>query len=107
MAERHIRLNSAKSVLQAAQTSPVLVQLKTLMAQSSQQLADVSHLIPHGIRSRVQAGPLDADSWCLIVPNAAVATKLRHLVPDLEKHLRVVTQRHQLIRVKIASQPSP
>lgn len=107
MAERHTRLNSAKSVLQAAQTSPILAQLRTLMAQSSQQLADVSHLIPHGIRGRVQAGPLDGNSWCLIVPNAAIATKLRHLVPDLEKHLRVVTQRNQLIRVKIVSQHHP
>ena len=36
------------------------------------------------LMASVQPGPLDEDGWSLLVANAAVAAKLRHLLPRLE-----------------------
>lgn len=104
MTDWHTRLNASKSLLQAAQTAPVLAQFDHLMSQSKQRLGLVLHLIPHSIRAHVQAGPADETTWCLLVPNTAIATKLRHLLPDMERHLLMASEQRLKIRVKVLEQ---
>jgi hypothetical protein len=49
----------------------------------------------------VSAGPIDDDGWSLLCANAAVAAKLRQLVPHLEQRLRNAGQAVATIRVKV------
>ena len=51
-------------------------------------LAAISPLLPEGLRSEVQAGPLDETGWTLLASHAAAAAKLRQLAPTLEARLR-------------------
>ena len=49
----------------------------------------------------MSAGPIDDDGWSLLCANAAVAAKLRQLVPHLEQRLRDAGQPVTAIRVKV------
>jgi len=51
----------------------------------------------------VQSGGVDDDTWCLLVPNSAVAAKLRQTVPALCAHLRTKGWNVNSIRVKVKS----
>lgn len=63
--------------------SPLLAQL-TKQASLSEQLLDcIQTTLPMALRANVQAGPVEGQEWCLIVPNSAAAAKLRHLSPRL------------------------
>jgi hypothetical protein len=75
--------------------------LGALIAQSNQYLSDVEHLIPRGLRPTVKAGPLDSESWCVVVSNPTVATKLRHLLPDIEQCLRHKHRSPITVRIKV------
>jgi hypothetical protein len=73
---------------QAAQESPTLAKLTQLARESGEQLKAVESLIPHALRSAVRPGPIDGESWCLLVDSNAAAAKLRQLVPALLGRLR-------------------
>jgi len=64
-------------------------------------LGQISGLIPQSMRSVLQAGPLENQEWCLIVPNSAVAAKLRQLSPALCAHLRTKGHDVQSIRLRV------
>ena len=40
------------------------------------------------MRDQVRAGPIDDEGWSLLASNAAVAAKLRHLLPRFADTLR-------------------
>jgi hypothetical protein len=44
---------------------------------------------------------MDEDGWSLLCANAAIAAKLRQLVPHLEQRLREVGQPVTAIRIKV------
>jgi hypothetical protein len=73
---------------QAAQESPTLAKLTQLARESGERLKAVESLIPHALRSAVRPGPIDGESWCLLVDSNAAAAKLRQLVPALLGRLR-------------------
>jgi hypothetical protein len=73
---------------QAAQESPTLAKLTQLARESGEQLKAVESLIPQALRSAVRPGPIDGESWCLLVDSNAAAAKLRQLVPALLGRLR-------------------
>ncbi|RMX03071.1 DUF721 domain-containing protein [Corticibacter populi] len=73
---------------QIVQRSPLLAQLAQQAGQAARLLELVRPLLPVALRSTVQAGPVEGEQWCLIVPNSAAAAKLRHLSPDLLAHLQ-------------------
>ncbi len=102
MPTRPTSSTAAKTLRDAASESPVLVKLGALIAQSSQFLKDIQHLIPQGLRSAVKAGPLDDESWCVVVSSPTVASKLRHLLPDIEQHLRNTHCSQVTVRIKVA-----
>lgn len=101
MSTRYTSSPTAKTLRDAASESPVLARLGALIAQSSQYRKDIEHLIPQGLLSTVKAGPLDGDSWCVVVSNPAVASKLRHLLPDFEQCLRQKHCNQVTVRIKV------
>lgn len=95
------RRHYAVTLQQASQDSPMLAKLAALTRDSSERLRAVEALIPPTLRSAVQAGPIENDTWCLLVKNNAAAAKLRQLLPALEAHLRSRGWVVKAIRLKI------
>ena len=89
------------TLLQATQDSPTLARLADLAVDSSARLNAIQSLIPANLRPAIQAGPIDGLSWCLILDNAAVAAKLRQLLPALQAHLRIKGWEVNSIRLKV------
>ena len=101
MFTKHQPLRTAKSIQDAAQESPVLAKIGTLLKQSNQMLLSIQHLLPAGLKAGIKAGPIDEQTWCLLVSNTAVANKLRHLTPDIERHINGATCSNLRLRIKI------
>jgi hypothetical protein len=95
------RRHYAVSLLQATEESPALAKLGALTRDSSARLRAVEPLIPPALRQAVQAGPIEGDTWCLLVKGNAAAAKLRQLLPALEAHLRRKGWEVSVIRLKI------
>ena len=89
------------SLNQAVDASPVLSQMAQRVRLSQHLLERVRPLMPPGLRGQVLAGPVDDESWCLLVSNPAVATKLKQLVPALLAALRNDGQTVQRLRIKV------
>jgi hypothetical protein len=89
------------SLLQAAEEAPVLAQLAQLARESGERLKAIELLIPASLRPAVKAGPIDGDSWCLLVESSSAAAKLRQVVPALLAHLRTRGTQVTSIRLKV------
>ncbi|MCP6330220.1 hypothetical protein NL460_29205, partial [Klebsiella pneumoniae] len=61
-----------------------LSQLNARLEASRRRLRTISPAIPVALLSSLQPGPVDEEGWSLLAANAAVAAKLRHLLPRLE-----------------------
>ena len=94
---------SATPVQSAMAQSATLSSLMQISQQSQACLASIQALLPLGLSGIVKAGPLDAQGWCLLVPNNAAGAKLRQLVPALSAHLRSHNFPVETIRVKVMS----
>lgn len=95
------RRTHSVSLLQATQESPTLARLAGLAAESAARLNAVAFLIPPTLRCAVNAGPIDGQSWCLILDNNSVAAKIRQLLPAMESHLRAHGWEVNAIRLKV------
>jgi hypothetical protein len=95
------RARYAISLMQASQANPGLARLMDLQRESSKRLHAITALIPPGLLSGVQAGPIDDGIWCLLLSNATTSAKLRQLLPAFEAHLRVVGLEVKGIRLKV------
>ncbi|MFN3861349.1 MAG: hypothetical protein ACK4R2_07750 [Roseateles sp.] len=71
-------------VAQALRAHESLVRLGERLEASRRRLRVIAPALPGNLRASIQAGPLDEDGWSLLVANAAVAAKVRHLLPRLE-----------------------
>ena len=80
-----------------------LANLTRRLAQSNARYAAVRLHLPEAMRSAVQPGPIDDEGWSLLASNAAVAAKLRHLLPRLTDTLREQGWPELPIRVHIQS----
>lgn len=89
------------SLHQAVYASPVLAQVAERIRQSQQMLEVIRPLMAPGLRAHVQAGPVDEESWCLLVSNPAVGTKLKQLSPALLAALRTKGFDVPRLRIKI------
>jgi hypothetical protein len=72
----------------ALDQSPSLADLARRLAQSNARFTAIGVHLPAPLRAEVRAGPIDDDGWSLLASNAAVAAKLRHLLPRLADTLR-------------------
>lgn len=64
-----------------------LAELTRRIEQSNARYAAIGPQLPETLRAQVRAGPLDDAGWSLLASNAAVAAKLRHLLPRLVESL--------------------
>jgi hypothetical protein len=72
----------------ALDQSESLASLTRRIALSNARLAAVCIHLPQAMREQVRAGPIDDEGWSLLASNAAVAAKLRHLLPRFADTLR-------------------
>ena len=86
---------------QAADDSPVLAQLAQLARESGERLKSIELLIPAPLRSALRPGPIEGDSWCLLVNSNAAAAKLRQVLPALIAHLQARGTQVTSIRLKV------
>lgn len=100
---RTARVRDAVPVMKAIHQAPGLAGLTQLAKRSAECLDLATPLIPMGMRSGVQAGPLEEGQWCLLAANSAVAAKLRQLSPAIAAHLRTHGKDVREIRIKIAT----
>lgn len=85
----------------ALERNETLAGLALRMAESQARLAAVAPGLPPGLAREVRSGPIDDEGWTLLVSNAAVAAKLRHLLPHLQEALRAKGWRDLPIRVHV------
>ena len=86
---------------EAMRRSSPLARLQHLMQESSARLAVVRSVVPAALAAHLAPGPLDEDGWTLLVANAAVASKLRQLLPRLEDALRSRGMQVKAIRLRV------
>ncbi|MFT4196014.1 DciA family protein [Ottowia sp.] len=98
-------MNSSKrpavSLQNAVEQVPTLARLGQLAAESAARLRAVQPLLPPGLRELVRPGPIEEESWCLLVPHNAAAAKLRQLTPALLASLRAAGYPVGAIRIKV------
>jgi hypothetical protein len=95
------RRNHSISLLQATQESPTLGRLAELATESTARLQAIQSFIPPSLRASVRAGPIEGNTWCLILDNSSVAAKIRQLLPALQAHLRTKGWEVNTIRLKV------
>ncbi len=91
------------SLDRAITSSDSLSSLAARLQQSEQRFAAIAPLLPEKLACEVKPGPIDDEGWSLLVSNAAVAAKLRQLLPRLNEELRARSFRDLPIRVRLRS----
>ena len=90
-----------QSVTQIIDGATSLSQLQALARDGQNRLQAILPLLPVSMRSLVQSGGVEGETWCILVPNSAVAAKLRQFLPSLGAHLRTKGWNVQTITVKV------
>jgi len=91
----------AQSVTQILDDATSLSQLQALARNGQNRLQAILPLLPVSMRGLVQSGGVEGESWCILVPNSAMAAKLRQFLPSLCAHLRTKGWNVQTITVKV------
>ncbi|MDQ6639833.1 MAG: hypothetical protein M3Z15_09255 [Pseudomonadota bacterium] len=91
----------AMPIAEALRASAPLGRLAERLRLSNSLFVAIAPALPPGLCAWVSAGPVDDEGWSLLCANAAVAAKLRQLVPHLEQRLREVGQPVAEIRIKV------
>ena len=91
-----------QTVKEVVDTAPTLAHLSAMARDTQMRLHAIAPLLPASLRSLVQSGGAEGSSWCLLVPNSAVAAKLRQTLPALCAHLRTKGWDVQTIQIKVA-----
>ncbi|CAM4115183.1 hypothetical protein [Roseateles saccharophilus] len=81
---QHASVPSPTPVAEALRAHEGLNQLSARLEASRRRLRVIAPALPGALLASLQAGPIDEEGWSLLVANAAVAAKLRHLLPRLE-----------------------
>ncbi len=68
--------------------SEPLQRLRQRLNESRARFDEICRRLPPHLLPYVQAGPLDETHWTLLAKNQAVAVKLRHWQPLIEKTLQ-------------------
>jgi Dna[CI] antecedent, DciA len=73
------------------------------LRESSARFEAIAPVLPEGLAHELRPGPIDDEGWTVLASNAAVAAKLRHLLPRLAEALRARRFRELPIRVRLRS----
>ena len=93
----------SQTLEQVIDSAPGLAQFSAVARDTQNRLKAIAPLLPVSLRGLVQSGGVEDDAWCLLVPNSAVAAKLRQTLPALCAHLRSKGWNVNTIRVKVKS----
>ena len=88
-------------IADALRASAPLGRLSERLRLSNALFEAVVAAVPEGLTASLRPGPIDDEGWSLLCANAAVAAKLRQLVPRLEQHLRDIGHPVAAIRIKV------
>ncbi|MGZ8259296.1 MAG: hypothetical protein ACXWUL_01955 [Caldimonas sp.] len=88
-------------IAQALRESAPLGRLAERLRLSNALFSTAAPVLPAGLAAEVSAGPVDEEGWSLLCSNAAVAAKVRQLVPRLEQRLREAGRPVAAIRIKV------
>jgi hypothetical protein len=80
-----------------------LASLAVRLRESGERFEAIAPLLPEGLARELRPGPIDDEGWTVLASNAAVAAKLRHLLPRLAEALRARRLRELPIRVRLRS----
>ena len=92
----------SQTLEQVVYSAPGLAQFSAVARDTQNRLKAIAPLLPVSLRSLIQSGGVEDDTWCLLVPNSAVAAKLRQTLPALCAHLRTKGWNVNTIRVKVS-----
>jgi hypothetical protein len=93
----------AQPIAQALESNAALARLGQRLRESNARYATIREALPQPLRDHVRPGPLDDNGWSLLAANAAVAAKLRQLVPRLDATLRANGWQAIPIRIRVQS----
>ena len=96
-----ITQKQAMTLHEAVQNSPTLGQLTAKIQDSNARLQAIESLIPDTLRPFIKAGPVEGDTWCMLVTGNAAAAKLRQLMPLIQSRLLAKGWKTASIRLKI------
>jgi hypothetical protein len=88
-------------IADALRASAPLGRLSERLRLSKTLFDAVTPVVPAALSASLRPGPVDDEGWSLLCANAAVAAKLRQLVPRLEQRLRELGHPVAAIRVKV------
>jgi hypothetical protein len=91
----------AMPIAEALRSSAPLGRLAERLQRSNSLFAAVRPVVPPALAAWMSAGPVDDEGWSILCANAAVAAKLRQLVPHLEQRLREAGRPVASIRIKV------
>lgn len=92
-----------RPINEALGANQALGRLMERLRESELRFAVIRPAIAPAMRPWVKPGVLDEEGWNLLVPNAAVAAKLRHSLPTLEALLQEAGWPALPLRVKVQS----
>jgi hypothetical protein len=95
------RRNHVVTLQQATKDSPTLSRLADLAMESKARLESLAIIIPPALFGLVKPGPIDGTTWCLVLENSSVASKIRQLIPIMQSHLISKGWQVTAIRIKI------
>ena len=98
---RSIVRGRALSISRVLNAAPGLAELSAQAHDNQRRLQAIAPLLPTSLRPLVQSGGMEGGTWCLLVPNSAVAAKLRQTLPALAAHLRTKGWAVTALRVKV------
>lgn len=94
-----------RPINEALTASTTLAQLLERLREAEARMVTVRETLPPGLRTHVRTGVLDETGWNLLVPNGAVAAKLRQCLPVIEQALVERGWKPTALRVKVQSDP--
>jgi hypothetical protein len=103
----HTVVPRARPISESLAGDDSLAGLLARVRASQARLDALADVLPGPLRQHLRAGPLDDDGWTLLAANAAVAAKLRHLLPTLAESLVAKGWQATAIRVKVQSTQAP
>jgi hypothetical protein len=85
----------------ALQASEPLARLAERLRESKRRFECIATVLPDALAAHTQPGPVDVHGWTLLAANAAVAAKLRQLVPLFVTRLAAQGFAELPLRVKV------
>jgi hypothetical protein len=92
---------TAQPLQQAMASSAPLTRLFQRLEESNARFESVRQVVPALLFQQRRPGPVDSEGWSLLAANAAVAAKLRHVKPLLDKALLEAGWPVVAIRIKV------